>query len=277
MRVEAFLFETAYGYATELRVTNPIFKADSPWSFSLINCMPYRLSFVSVIRQGDPVSEFLIADNVLIRYNGAGGSVIIPDGITKVGNEAFIFNRDVTEVTIPDSVTSIGDSAFRGMHITGITIPAGVINIEDYAFYGGALGEVTFTGTTPPTLGLKCFNGNIRLSEYMYPIYVPAGSKAAYEAVPALQGFNIVEVGGTDPTEPPTDETEETTPKTTDETTEEPTDGTTEPTEEKTFADPKNIAGYILGADVPNGEADFNGDGKVDVFDLAFCKQKTLK
>lgn len=49
--------------------------------------------------------------------SGKGGDVVIPDGVTAIGNDAFAdsINLDypLTSVTIPDSVTSIGTELFR--------------------------------------------------------------------------------------------------------------------------------------------------------------------
>ncbi len=51
-------------------------------------------------------------DGVLAKYRGAGGDVVIPEGVTGIGDYAFSFCESMTGVTIPDSVTSIGKSAF---------------------------------------------------------------------------------------------------------------------------------------------------------------------
>ena len=40
-------------------------------------------------------------------------SVVIEDGVTTIGNEAFYYCDSLTSVTIPDSVTSIGNEAFN--------------------------------------------------------------------------------------------------------------------------------------------------------------------
>ena len=42
-------------------------------------------------------------------------SVVIPNGVTSIGKEAFYGCSNLTSVTIPDSVTSIGDGAFFGV------------------------------------------------------------------------------------------------------------------------------------------------------------------
>ena len=77
--------------------------------------------------------DFIIENGVLEKYNGPGGDVVIPDGVTAIGNSVFQFHR-LTSVTIPDSVTSIGERAFDHCGLTSITIPSSVTTIGQYAF-----------------------------------------------------------------------------------------------------------------------------------------------
>ena len=63
-------------------------------------------------------------------------NVIIEDGITSIGDNAFSSCQDLTCVTIPDSVTSIGNWAFyASREIENIIIPEGVTTIGRCAFY----------------------------------------------------------------------------------------------------------------------------------------------
>lgn len=53
-----------------------------------------------------------IQDGVLLGYYGPGGDIVIPNTVTKIGDEAFKGNKKVTRVTIPGSVVDIGNNAF---------------------------------------------------------------------------------------------------------------------------------------------------------------------
>jgi len=56
--------------------------------------------------------DFFIDDGVLLRYTGQGGTVNIPDEVTKIAAYAFNDCTNVISVTIPNSVTEIGLGAF---------------------------------------------------------------------------------------------------------------------------------------------------------------------
>ncbi len=80
-------------------------------------------------------SDFEIRDNILIKYHGNGGEVIIPDGVTSIGKRAFLKCKSLTSVIIPDSVTNIGSMAFSGCtNLMNVRIPDSMESIGHYAF-----------------------------------------------------------------------------------------------------------------------------------------------
>ena len=63
-------------------------------------------------------------------------SVVIENGVTRIGEKSFCECTSLTAVTIPNSVTSIGEEAFRACYaLADITIPNSVTSIEWSAFY----------------------------------------------------------------------------------------------------------------------------------------------
>ena len=78
---------------------------------------------------------FVIENGCLKKYRGAGGTVVIPKTVTKIGDSAFIGCASITHITIPSSVTWIGKFAFSGCRsLTSITIPNGVDTIRESTF-----------------------------------------------------------------------------------------------------------------------------------------------
>ena len=81
-----------------------------------------------------------IVNNVLEEVNHkdiVNGTVIIPKGVTSIGEYAFGYCESLETIIIPERVTSIGKCAFRGCEsLKIITLPNGLTNISDHAFYG---------------------------------------------------------------------------------------------------------------------------------------------
>ena len=100
--------------------------------------------------------EFQVKDlgngkGMIIKYNGAGGNVIIPGKlgnltVTAVSGGVFLDNKTVTAITIPDTVVEIGVKAFSGTAITTLNIESENISIMAEAFANcESLKSVTFT------------------------------------------------------------------------------------------------------------------------------------
>jgi len=150
-------------------------------------------------------------------FSGCSGltSVTIPNSVTSIGSRAFFNCSGLTSVTIGNSVTSIGVQTFRGCSsLTSVTIPNSVTSIESAAFYDcsgltsitipesvtsigdgafsdcSSLTSVTVENPTPITISSGDFTNCKNAT-----LYVPAGSKAAYEAADYWKDFgNIIEI-----------------------------------------------------------------------------------
>ncbi len=102
-----------------------------------------NISFGSTVANPLYFAKNLYLNNELVT------DLVIPDGVTSIGNYAFDNCSSLTSITIPGSVTSIGYCAFYNCSsLTSITIPDSVTSIGDYAFeYCSSLTSVTFEGT----------------------------------------------------------------------------------------------------------------------------------
>jgi len=124
-------------------------------------------------------SDFVIENGVLTEYNGPGGVVVIPEGVTAIGSYAFLHNpnrNEITSITLPDSVTKLYDDAFQfctGVKnirlsknlkkigwgafqycssLTNLTIPKSVTHISEFVFEGCVNLELL---TLPPKFSPK--------------------------------------------------------------------------------------------------------------------------
>ena len=109
-------------------------------------------------------TDFDIRDGVLIKYNGAGGDVVIPNGVHSIGRRAFSGCQDITGVVVPDSVTEFGEDAFVWCKsLKTINIPGGVTNIGECAFLNCiSLKEIVIPDSVLE-IGNQAFEGCISL------------------------------------------------------------------------------------------------------------------
>lgn len=91
---------------------------------------------------------YLMEDKSLVSYPGGlqAQSFDIPLGIERIGDGAFMENKNLTGITIPPSVTGIGKSAFAGCeNLISLTIPDSVTAIGHAAFFSCPALLLSFT------------------------------------------------------------------------------------------------------------------------------------
>ena len=105
--------------------------------------------------------------------------VIIQNGITTIGENAFTFCRNLVSVSIPNSVEVIGFSAFWYCEkLASVNIPRNVKNIDSSVFHG-CKGLISVTFDTPSKLTEIGYvsGGAFRFCSSLTEIILPDGLK----------------------------------------------------------------------------------------------------
>lgn len=136
--------------------------------------------------------DFYVYDNVLQSYRGPGGEVVVPSGITSIGNGAFLKCKSLTGVTIPNSVTSIGNYAFKGCTgLTSVTIPDSVATMGPSVFEDcTGLTSVTISASVD-SIQSHTFDGCANLTSVTIPGKVTSIGDYAFAACKKLASVEI--------------------------------------------------------------------------------------
>ena len=188
---------------------------------------PYSFSGCSFVSVKIPEGVTSIGDCAF--YDCSMGSIDIPSSLTRIGGWAFegrlggvssvhisdltawcniIFNSnplhyaghlfmngvEIKDLIIPNTVTSISDEAFSDCTgLTSVSIPSSVTSIGAYAFYEcNNLASVTVEWADPLPITSNVFSNCSNAT-----LYVPAGTKAVYEAADYWKAFKAIVVIGT--------------------------------------------------------------------------------
>ncbi len=139
--------------------------------------------------------------NDTLRFFAQGGlpSYSIPNGVTAIGNDAFVRCTALESVTIPPSVTSIGNDAFDWCEaLESVTIGEGVTSIGKSAFFScESLKSVTACNPTPVNIVITDEWEEVYFAfEYVNcakcTLYVPAESVEKYKAAEGWKEFGTI-------------------------------------------------------------------------------------
>ena len=199
------------GWTLDNSVETPVIFTDAVWQIT-----DDTVAFTAVWEADSQMTGFTFTTKAVVvgggtqnsctitAYTGSGGDVVIPNGVTTIGNGIFQFKTSITSVVIPDSVTTIGDNAFDQCeslktvsfgtnsqlttigvsafsfcpNIESISISDSVTSIGKYAFYYcNALSTVYYGGTAEDwnKIAIGEYNGNLTdAARYYYSETEPA-------------------------------------------------------------------------------------------------------
>ena len=114
-----------------------------------------NFKFIAMMRKGN----FIVVDGELVKYTGTDKDLLIQDGITKIGEEAFKDCLTLENIELSDSVETIGKSAFAGCsNLSKVTLNK-VKVIDDFAFKNcESIWEMEIN-TSLKTMGKGAFSG----------------------------------------------------------------------------------------------------------------------
>ena len=119
------------------------------------------------------MSDFNIENGVLKKYTGSDSNVVIPDGVTEIGVQAFEDCRRLKSVTIPGSVKKIGGGAFYGCSsLTSVTIPDSVTEIGERAFHSCDKLSKAHISNLAKWCGIKFVNWSSNPLDYAHNLYL---------------------------------------------------------------------------------------------------------
>lgn len=116
--------------------------------------------------------NFEIEGDTLLHYTGFSPTVVIPDGVSKIGVAAFGACESLEGIIIPERITTIGAMAFNGCtSLYKINIPKGVTTIDFGTFsYCKNLKSITLPASVT-TIGIGAFS----MCESLQGITIPEG------------------------------------------------------------------------------------------------------
>ncbi|MDR1258942.1 MAG: leucine-rich repeat domain-containing protein [Tannerellaceae bacterium] len=119
-------------------------------------------------------------------------SIVIPPGVTGIGRDAFSSCNGLTSLVIPQGVKTIGESAFfycRGL--ASVSIPQSVTDIGELAFAGCKnLKQLEVKWSVPPDVPSNIF-AEIDLSGVK--LIVPPGAESRYRQAELWRNFGTIE------------------------------------------------------------------------------------
>ena len=119
-------------------------------------------------------------------------SIVLPKGITTIGDDAFSYNTSLTSIKIPNTVTTIGKRAFYGCtNLTSIEIPDSVTYIGEYCFWNCNRLQKIKLSKKIQTINQGLLDGCSSLTEIEIPEGVESIGYAAFRSCDKLTTITL--------------------------------------------------------------------------------------
>ena len=109
-------------------------------------------------------ADYEIKDGRLVEYYGYEADIVIPDGVTEIGDKVFQNNKKIVSVVMPDTVVKIGENAFgKCTKLKSVTFSKNLEEIEYEGFVGCSALKTIELPETLRSLGHGAFAGCTKL------------------------------------------------------------------------------------------------------------------
>lgn len=133
------------------------------------------------------MSGFEIENGVLTAYSGKDETVIIPDGVTKIGRAAFKRCKEITGITFPEGLLTVGEFAFSECSsLKAIALPDSVQHIHYNAFEDCDSLESVSLGTNVKLISRRAFENCAKLQTLVVAGGVPRIADEAFTRCESL-------------------------------------------------------------------------------------------
>ena len=134
------------------------------------------------------MSDFVIKNGVLEKYQGEEAHVDVPAEVTAIGENAFFDCQNLTSITLPEGLRSIGDKAFHYCcELEEIILPEGLEIIGKNAFHGCGIRRITLPEGLK-SIGDGAFFWCARLTSVVLPEGLETIGDRAFYYCPSLMG-----------------------------------------------------------------------------------------